>query len=1222
MDGLIEEGKKQIELGQITLDMNIKSLELNNVTNIAKVKVKRNSGFGNLAAIRFIFYTEVASEQFRRETNIQELEERTFEFELVLLDVDDLTEVSLAPIILTTDNEEILGSIIDTYQVTSSSSSSSGSSGGPPPPCIPNCNGKQCGDDGCLPYNTSACGTCNASTTCNIQGQCIIVTCSLDDAYWNETSVMNGSKVKLSVDGTDCDNESISFEILEYDAGSADDPVNTNPSNSNFVSNTAEATWISEWQDDGGLDPTYYFIATIVNTTLSINSSDPKLNVTLIPNCIDNDSDGYNISGVGCGTVDCNDSNPNINPGESEICNGIDDNCVSGIDESEGDCSGAIPYCFSGTCVECEIPSHCDDNLYCNGDETCAGNSCQSGIAIDCNDSVGCTIDSCNEGTDSCNNLPNNSVCDDGAYCNGTETCHITLGCQAGTPIVCNDSDVCTNDNCNEILDNCSFVNICIVCDLINAYWNETSVNNGTEVKLTVNGTDCNSQEVNFSVWEDDGVGPADPVNINPGNVFFIGNDTSSTWLAEWQNDSDGDGDPAEYYFIATLVSNASENIQSNNPKLDVYQLILNTAPTHNSPIILPYPTYNNNNMTCFNQSTTDADGERVTNIYNWKVNGTPLTVLNMPFDTNNDSFVKDYSGNGNNGILNGNPNWTTECKIGGCYEFNDDDHIEISSSSAKEVFDPGNNFSIAFWFYPTKLATSAEFMFSKAYTSHDPPYYQISIRRDTNNQTQATVHRNDITGDYLQALSSVGNVPLNTWYHAVMTMDASNDELYLYIDGVQEGSDTTPSGTYVNWDSNLSIGENFNFASTSYDFHGRIDDFRIYNRSLSAEQVNRIYLDTKDGLSSSSIIVSNETNSFENWTCEVTPSDGIGDGITKVNSSLINELPCILTNATWSHQNISNGSLVTLTVDGTNCDGLELNFTVTESESGEPLGGGDDPANINPVNANFSGNTATTTWVAEWQNDCGGFCNPPEYFFIATLVNNASENIDSTDYWHLLEVERISYPIIIKIFSPINQTVYDVDYFDLNWSVEGYIDWCGYSLDGQKNDSSIYTPGFEILGYEFDSIKMDVTKAVNIQGDYAYIVSDINDSLTIINITNKSDPMIVSSFSNTSSIERPWDLDVVGNYAFVISREWPEYLTVIDVSDKTNPVQVASAINISAVYWASSLHIEGDYAYITSIGNDGIVIVDISNPLNPVWVGGFENVTSTSNLLSIFIHE
>ncbi|MFH1316243.1 MAG: S8 family serine peptidase [Candidatus Woesearchaeota archaeon] len=48
--------------------------------------------------------------------------------------------------------------------------------------------------------------------------------------------------------------------------------------------------------------------------------------------CTDNDSDGYNVSGE-CGLVDCDDSNPSINPNATEACNGVDDDCDDSADE-------------------------------------------------------------------------------------------------------------------------------------------------------------------------------------------------------------------------------------------------------------------------------------------------------------------------------------------------------------------------------------------------------------------------------------------------------------------------------------------------------------------------------------------------------------------------------------------------------------------------------------------------------------------------------------------------------------------------------------------------------------------------------------------------------------------------------------------------------------------------------------------------------------------------
>jgi len=113
----------------------------------------------------------------------------------------------------------------------------------------------------------------------------------------------------------------------------------------------------------------------------------------------------------------------------------------------------------------CVIDADCNDGLYCNGTETCNAGSCQAGTAVVCNDLVSCTVDSCNEGTDSCDFTPNDSLCSNGLFCDGSETCSATLGCQAGTPVVCNDGISCTIDSCNEGTDSCDAAPNDAVCD-------------------------------------------------------------------------------------------------------------------------------------------------------------------------------------------------------------------------------------------------------------------------------------------------------------------------------------------------------------------------------------------------------------------------------------------------------------------------------------------------------------------------------------------------------------------------------------------------------------------------------------------------------------------------------------------------------------------------------------------------------------------------------------
>ena len=92
----------------------------------------------------------------------------------------------------------------------------------------------------------------------------------------------------------------------------------------------------------------------------------------------------------------------------------------------------------------------CDDGLFCNGTETfdTVNGICLPGSAVNCDDGVSCTVDSCNEGTDSCVNAPDNSLCNDGLFCNGAEICDPVLDCQAG-------SDPCAPMACDEVGDVC-----------------------------------------------------------------------------------------------------------------------------------------------------------------------------------------------------------------------------------------------------------------------------------------------------------------------------------------------------------------------------------------------------------------------------------------------------------------------------------------------------------------------------------------------------------------------------------------------------------------------------------------------------------------------------------------------------------------------------------------------------------------------------------------------
>ena len=55
---------------------------------------------------------------------------------------------------------------------------------------------------------------------------------------------------------------------------------------------------------------------------------------------------------------------------------------------------------------ECSEDADCDDNLDCNGTETCVQGRCRSGEPVHCDDGIECTDDVCAELTRSCRSMP------------------------------------------------------------------------------------------------------------------------------------------------------------------------------------------------------------------------------------------------------------------------------------------------------------------------------------------------------------------------------------------------------------------------------------------------------------------------------------------------------------------------------------------------------------------------------------------------------------------------------------------------------------------------------------------------------------------------------------------------------------------------------------------------------------------------------------------------
>ena len=97
--------------------------------------------------------------------------------------------------------------------------------------------------------------------------------------------------------------------------------------------------------------------------------------------CVDRDDDGYG-EGPGCTGRDCDDSRPDINPAADEVCNGIDDDCDTRIDDNPLDERRSCETGFVGRCGAGQTV--CDGGLLDCRATAAAGSDVCDGIDNDC----------------------------------------------------------------------------------------------------------------------------------------------------------------------------------------------------------------------------------------------------------------------------------------------------------------------------------------------------------------------------------------------------------------------------------------------------------------------------------------------------------------------------------------------------------------------------------------------------------------------------------------------------------------------------------------------------------------------------------------------------------------------------------------------------------------------------------------------------------------------
>ena len=204
--------------------------------------------------------------------------------------------------------------------------------------------------------------------------------------------------------------------------------------------------------------------------------------------------------------------------------------------------------------------------------------------------------------------------------------------------------------------------------------------------------------------------------------------------------------------------------------------------------------------------------------------------VLMMNFDNvsslgEDDSFVRDISLYSNDASLEG-PTYSSG-KFGSALDFAGNDEFAVINDSPEIVSDDLEELTLSFWLYPRD---DSGFMSVLGTTSNwFGDGYNVYLRGGNEDAEFAFT----IDGWSVRE----GNIRQNEWQHITAVYDG--DLMSLYLDGELIGTESGKSGPIVS-DELLHIGIIQNYNQNSLD--GSIDELRIWNRSLSSEEIVQNY--------------------------------------------------------------------------------------------------------------------------------------------------------------------------------------------------------------------------------------------------------------------------------------------------------------------------------------------------------------------------------------------
>lgn len=264
--------------------------------------------------------------------------------------------------------------------------------------------------------------------------------------------------------------------------------------------------------------------------------------------------------------------------------------------------------------------------------------------------------------------------------------------------------------------------------------------------------------------------------------------------------------------------------------------------------------------------NTLHDDNASLKNIYDYRTENVSIMSYHLPFEgVSNSTFTKGYSTFSNNGTVTGIEfNATGGIDGFGAYEYSngDQDNITIDNTDFPDTV-PG---TVLIWVKPK-------------FDGDDGVIHDI-FQADTAASTGWFITKFSDSNMYFDVVDSAGsrcftNVAgwnANEWHQVGLRWNGATSQ------GIIDGAVVCSVAQTLAASTNLLFVGNSQFKRP---FNGTIDDFRVYNTNLSIQQIKALYDNQTE------IIVARETYPNQNWSAEVTRTNGTDDLNTSITNSV-----------------------------------------------------------------------------------------------------------------------------------------------------------------------------------------------------------------------------------------------------------------------------------------------------------------------------------------------